>query len=340
MFTRTLVLIVAGLMAAWGAPAWSQVKELPWGTSAVGSSGHKALVVLAEMLNREMKNYRITVQPATGAIVTMKGYATGQFEGYYGADIGFYEYAKDINRFRGFKASVKRPLVQSLWTFTIEVGTAIHSRDMGKFKGWADLAGKPVFTGLLPWDVRAHLERAYGALGVRHNYRQVDLSAAGSLLQSGSLEAMIIYTAGESAPASWITEASLTADWAALNPSASEIEALKQFGFSIIEVKPDVFKKDVHADKVVLLPFYYGFHVGLEVPEEDMYRMLTVIEKNAAELAKADASFAQIAKDMPGFQRKGVASSVEFVPIHPGLAKYMREKGVWDVKWDARIAKK
>ena len=340
MLKRTLAFLVAGLMAAFGASAWSQVKELPWGTSAVGSSGHKALVVLAEMLNREMKNYRITVQPATGAIITMKGYATGQFEGYYGADIGFYEYAKDINRFRGFKASVKRPLVQSLWTFTIEVGTAVHSRDKGKFKGWGDLNGKAVFTGLLPWDVRAHLERAYGALGVRHNYRQVDLSAAGSLLQSGSLEAMIIYTAGESAPASWITEASLTADWAALNPSASEIEALKQLGFSIIEVKPDVFKKDVHADKVVLLPFYYGFHVGLEVPEEDMYRMLTVIEKNAAELAKADASFAQIAKDMPGFQRKGVASSVEFVPIHPGLAKYMREKGVWDAKWDARLAKK
>ena len=340
MFKRTLALLVAGLMAVWGAPTWSQVKELPWGTSAVGSSGHKALVVLAEMLNREVKNYRITVQPATGAIITMKGYATGQFEGYYGADIGFYEYANDINRFKGFKASVKRPLVQSFWSFTIEVSTAVHSRDKGKFKGWADLAGKPVFTGLLPWDVRAHLERAYGALGVKHQYRQVDLSAAGSLLQSGGLDAFIIYTAGESAPASWITEASLAADWAALNPSAAELAALKKAGFAVIEVTPDVFKKDVHADKVVLLPFYYGFHVGLEVPEDDLYGMLMTIEKNVAQLAKDDASYAQIAKDMPGFQRKGVASSVDFVPIHPGLAKYMREKGVWDAKWDARLAKK
>jgi hypothetical protein len=270
----------------------------------------------------------------------MKGYATGQFEGYYGADIGFYEYANDINRFKGFKASVKRPLVQSLWTYTIEVGTAVHSRDRAKFKGWSDLNGKSVFTGLLPWDVRAHLERAYGALGVKHQYRQVDLSAAGSLMQGGGIEAFIIYTAGESAPASWITEASLAADWAALNPSAAELAALKKAGFATIEVKPDVFKKDVHADKVVLLPFYYGFHVGLEVPEDDMYKMLMAIERNAAELAKADASFAQIAKDMPGFQRKGVTSSVDFVPIHPGLAKYMREKGVWNAKWDTRIAKK
>jgi TRAP-type uncharacterized transport system substrate-binding protein len=340
MFKRALVVLVAGLMAAWGASAWSQVKEIPWGTSAVGSSGHKALVVLADLLNREMKNYRITVQPTPGAIVTVKGYATGQFEGYYGADIAFYELANDTNRFRGFKPSMKRQPVQSFWAFTIEVGTAVLSRNKDKFKGWSDLNGKAVFTGSLPWDVRAHLERAYGALGVKHQYRQVDLSAAGSLLQGGGLDAFIIYTAGESAPAPWITEASLAADWAVLNPSASEIESLKQVGFATIEVKPETFKRDVHADKVVLLPFYYGFHVGLEVPEQDLYRMLTVIEKNAAELAKADAGFAQIAKDMPGLQRRGVASSVDYVPIHPGLAKYMREKGVWDAKWDARVAKK
>src|SRR5918996_5007249 len=113
MFRRTLALAVAGLLAAWMAPAWSQVKEVPWGTSAVGSAGHKALVVLADVLNREMKNYRITVQPTPGAIITVKGYATGQFEGHYGSDIAFYELANDSNRFKGFKAQMKRQPIQS-----------------------------------------------------------------------------------------------------------------------------------------------------------------------------------------------------------------------------------
>ena len=102
-----------------------------------------------------------------------------------------------------------------------------------------------------------------------------------------------------------------------------------------------VFKREaVGVEKVTLLPFYYGFHVGLEISEEDVYRMLTIVEKNVAQLAKSDPGFSQIAKDMPGMQRAGVASSVNFVPVHPGLAKYMREKGVWDAKWDSRIAKK
>jgi TRAP-type uncharacterized transport system substrate-binding protein len=30
---------------------------------------------------------------------------------------------------------------------------------------------------------------------------------------------------------------------------------------------------------------------------------------------------------------------VEFVPIHPGLAKWMKEKGVWNSSWDSSIAK-
>jgi len=338
MLRRTLVLLIASLMAAWGGGVWAQ-KDIRWGTSAVGSSGHRALVALAEMLNREMPKYQVTVQPTPGAIVTVKGYATGQFDGYYGADIAFYELANDISRFKGFKESMKRQPVQSFWTYTIEMGTAIHVRDRDKIKNWHDLDGKVLFTGNPPWDTRAHLERLYEALGVKTKYRQVDLSAAGSLLQSGGLDGISIYTAGEAGVPPWVTEAGLATDWAALNPSAEEIATLKKAGFAVFEQKPEVFKRDVHADKVILMPFYYGFHVGLEVPEADVYQMLTIVEKNVAALAKADKAFSQIAKDMPGFQRRGVTAAANLVPIHPGLAKYMREKGVWDAKWDARVAK-
>jgi TRAP transporter TAXI family solute receptor len=340
MMKHVLALLTAGVMAGFGATGWAQVKEIPWGTSAVGSAGHKALVVLAEVLNREMPKYRVTVQPTPGAIVSVKGYATGQFEGYYGSDIAFYELANDIKRFKGFKSNVKRQPVQSFWVFTTDMGMAVHVRDKDKYKSWKDLTGKALFTGMPPWDTRAQLERAFEAIGLKYQYRQVDLSAAGSLLQSGGIDGFGLYSNSEASVPPWIAEASLATDWAAVNPSAAEIAALKKAGFAVVEVKPDVFKRNVHTDKVVLLPFYYGFHVGLEVPEEDVYQMLKVVEKNVAELAKADGSYVQIAKDMGGFQRRGVESSVNFVPIHPGLAKYMREKGVWDAKWDARIAKK
>ena len=338
MLKRTFVFLVAGLMAAWGTAAWSQ-QDIRWATSAVGSAGHKALVTLADVLNHEMPKYRISVLPTPGAIVSVKGYALGKFDGYYGADIAFYQLHNNIKRFKGFKSSIKHQPVQSFWTYTVEIGVGVRANELNTVKNWHDLENKVLFLGNPPWDTRAQVERAFDALGIKYQYRQVDLSAAGSVLQRGGLDGICVYTTGEAAVAPWVQEAGLAADWGIVNPSASEIATLKKAGFSIFEQSPKVFRQDIHADKAVLLPFYYGFHVGMEIPADDVYQMLKIVEKHANELAKANKSFSQIAKDMPGFQRKGVEAAADFVPIHPGLAKYMREKGVWDAKWDSKVAK-
>ena len=334
-----ILLIAVGFLFGAVANGWSQARDFKWATSAAGSSGHRALVNLAAVLNKEMPNYKIAALPTPGAIVSVKGYATGQFDGYYGADIAFYELANDVNRFKGFKAHIKRYPVQSFWTYSVEVGVGILAKDKGKYKQWRDLSGQPIFTGPLPWDVRAHLERALKALGMNFVYREMDLSSVGSQLEAGNIKAFNAYTNAGVTTAPWIIEISVGTDWAILNPNQEEIGLLRRAEFRVAEVKPDAFKKDIHAEKALLLPFYYGFHVGLEVPEQDVYKMLTIIEKNAAELAKVDSAYMQIKTDMPGFQRQGVEAALNFVPIHPGLAKYMRERGVWDSKWDSRIAK-
>ena len=87
-YAVAVVLALPGLAQISVPDAFAQ-QDLGWGTSAVGSSGHRALTALANVLNPEMKKYQITVQPTPGAVVSVKGYATGKFDGYYGADIAF-----------------------------------------------------------------------------------------------------------------------------------------------------------------------------------------------------------------------------------------------------------
>jgi uncharacterized protein len=341
MLKRSLTGVAAVVLAVTASAvcAQAQSKDFKWGTPPVGSAGHKALIALSTVLNQEMPEYRISVLPTAGAVATMKGFAIKEMDGYYGSDVGFEELASDTGRFKGFKAKVQRPLVQSFWAQTLEVGLAVKAANKDKYKGWRDFAGKRIFTGPLPFDTRAHTERALRALGVKFNYVQVDLATVGSQLESGALDGTTIYTSSESAPPPWLAEASLATDWAVINPSAEELAELKSKGFSAVDVSPKAYNRDVHDSKVVELPFFYGFHVGLDVSEADVYKMLTIIEKNAAEIAKSDPGLAQIAKDMKGFQARGVESSVQYVPIHPGLAKWMKEKGVWDSKWDSEIAK-
>lgn len=333
-----LAAIAASLTVTLAAPLHAQT-AVPWGTSAVGSSGHKALVALEGLLNKEWTGYNVTAQPTPGAIVSVKGFTTGQFKGMYGSDVAFYELANDTARFKGFKGQIKNEPVQSMWTFTVEVGLGIHSRDRDSIKKWSDLSGQRVFTGPLPWDTRAQVERAMAALGVKHEYQEVDLSSAGSLMEQGSIKGILIYTNAEATTAPWISEAGLAADWAVLNPAADELKMLHDKGFATVDVKPgNIFGKSVHTDSLTLLPFFYGFHLGLDVPADDVYRLLDIVEKNAAELVKGDKGFTQIANDMKGMQRRGVASSIDYVRVHPGLARWMRDRGVWDSKWDGRIA--
>jgi len=331
----TLALIGLSSSAALSAP-----KDIRWGTGPIGSSGHKALVVLADVLNKAMPELRISVLPTPGAVTTVKGFATGEFDGYYGSDVALKEFSTDSGRFKGFKANVKVQPVQSFWCYTLDVGLAIKASDRDTIKKWGDLTGKDVYTGPLPFDTRKQLENALAALGVKHIYKQVDLSTAGSQLNSGSIKAMIIYAAGGVTPPPWISEANLAVDWAALNPSPDEIAKLKAAGYATVEVDPANFhKKDLYVKKLILSPTHWGFDLGMNISADEMYKMLTVIEQHADELAKGDPSFREISGGkMAEFQKQALESTWNLVPIHPGLAKYLKAKKMWDPKWDTHVA--
>ncbi len=264
MIKRTMAAIaVASLLGSASTAAWSAPKDIRWATGPVGSSGDKALVALASVLNKAMPELRISVLPTPGAVTTVKGFATGDFDGYYGSDVALKELKADDGRFKGFKAHITQQPIQSLWCYTLDVGLAIKASDRDSIRKWEDLSGKAVYTGPLPFDTRRQLENAMAAVGVHHIYKQVDLSTAGSQLNSGSIRGMSIYAAGGKTPPPWIAEATLAVDWAALNPSPDELKKLKAAGFSIEQVDPANFhKKELYVKKVTLLPFYWGFDLG------------------------------------------------------------------------------
>jgi TRAP-type uncharacterized transport system substrate-binding protein len=336
---------MAGLVAAGAVvladttPADAQdVTQLRWATSAVGTSGHRAKVALMAMLNREMPEYSITVMPTGGAAATIRGFATGQFDGYYGADVAFHEIAADGGRFEGFRDQIENELVQSFWAFTLEVGLGVRAADAENYEGWGDLAGSPVFTGPAPWDVRAALERPMNLLEVGHEYVELDTGLAGQSLADGTIDGFIVYTTGGASPAPWVTEAMLSTDVHVLNPSEAEIEQLQAAGVELMEVEAGAFETEIGVETAMLVPFYYGFHVGLDVPEDDVYRMLTLIEEHVEELVASDPGLSQIQDDMIGVQRGGIISTGDAARIHPGLARYLRERDGWDEAWDDRVA--
>ena len=313
-------------------------ESLAWATSDVGSAGHTALVNLANVLNEEWDGYFIDVLPTAGAVQSVIGYATGEFDGNYGADIAFYEMATETGRFEGFSDDADRVPLQSFWAYPMETGLAVHGDNIDEYTSWGDLAGEPAYTGPAPWDVRLNLERAMDALEVGHEYVEVDNTVVGTSLDGGEISAMIAYTAAEANPAPWITEAELQTDMQVLNPSDEEVAQLEEAGLAPVEIDPGVFETEMDVDTALFVPFFYGFHIGEDLSEDDMYEFLTVVEANADTLAELDASYAVLAEDMADLQVRGVEASIDDVEVHPGLARWMDEQGVWDDAWDDRIA--
>ncbi|ABI56273.1 TAXI family TRAP transporter solute-binding subunit [Alkalilimnicola ehrlichii MLHE-1] len=323
--------LIAGLPSAAMA---QEVTQLRWATSATGSTGYAVKVDLMTILNREWSGYNITVLPTAGAVASVRGYALGEFDGYYGADVAFAELADDSGRFRDFRAHMEREPVQSFWAYTMEVGLAVRADDLDEYDGWGGLAGAPVFTGPAPWDVRAQLERAMAAVDVGHDYTEIDLSIAGSSLNEGTIDAFIAYTSGQTSVAPWVNEAMLSVDTAILNPTDEERAQIEAAGMEVVAVPAERFDTDIGVDEAHFVPFFYGFHLGPEVPEEDLYEMLTIIQAKSEELRAANAAFAQVDEDMVELQRRGVAASGGSVPVHPGLARFLQENDAWDEAWD------
>ncbi len=215
---------------------------------------------------------------------------------------------------------MKRQPVQSMWFYTLDVGLAIKASNSDKIKKWTDLTGKKVFTGPLPFDTRLHLETAMAAVGAKHVYTQVDLSNAGSQLNAGTIDAIIVYYTGGVVPAP-VAHGSLAVGGLGRTQSLARKNSpaqVEERSPSRTSMPQDISKKDIHVQALTLLPFYWGFDIGMNMSADDVYKMLTIVDKNADNLAKLDGDFAQISGGkLAEFQTKALEQTVGSHPDSP-----------------------
>ncbi len=60
--------------------------------------------------------------------------------------------------------------------------------------------------------------------------------------------------------------------------------------------------------------------------------MVTALYKNKDDLAETEPGFTPLARDFVGMQGKGINANPD-IPVHPGLAKFLKEHKTWVVKW-------
>ena len=313
-------------------------------TSPVGTTGYMVAAYLSDIWNREA-GLRTFVQPHASTEAGIKALVLGEAEIAYAADVHFmdlYTWGKEFGILGvGLEREAKKLPVQSVWLYTMETFLLIRAEDAGKYRCWKDLEGKDVF--LTPKGFGNHLNilRALRAAGVNVNHVEISFGAVADSLSRGTIVATALYTTGTLVLPPWGRELDLRIKLAPLNPCPDEVEKLKAAGLVLKEIDSSkVFSNNKDMGKVVGVAFFFGWHAATDIPEDAVYKMLVALEKVAKDYVRVAREFSQIAADMAGFQLEAVKSSMAYgIPVHPGLAKYLKEKGLWNPEWDKYIAK-
>jgi TRAP transporter TAXI family solute receptor len=333
--TTAIAAVVAATFTATAiqSTAAQERKSLRWASTQPGSYGYGVAAQMTKIIEEALGNeYTVTVQPYQSPTVAMKAVMDGKGEIAYTADIGMTQFQQRIGGFANYKPQV--PEIAHTWyAYPMESMMAVAAKEGDKFKCWKDFSGKPVFytnAGFMNW---LNWQRISKAIGNDFKHVQIDLKANADALQNGTIVGSATYTtAGRSLAAYW-KETDIRMDLKVINPCPDEVAKIKAAGLAVAEVDAKhAFSKPVGSDKIYGVPILFGYNARLDIPEDVVYKMVKAFYEKRNELVKADPGFTPLAKDFVGMQVQGINANPE-IPVHPGLAKFLKEHKAWNDKW-------
>lgn len=332
--------LVLGLAVVWVATfafpggAAAQKKMLRWGTPDPVSFYYKASAFIADFLRRGMPDYDLTIYPYVSTTANVKSFLVGDLETVYVAEPGFRDLYSFTKAYKGFEPNVKKMPVQGVWLYTMETHILTLPEHKDKYRSWADLDGKKIFMTTAGYMNHINIFRAMKDIcGLNITHVEVDSSKVADALRAGTIDATASYTTALVSVASWIKMLDVASPLQGVNPTPEQIKKLTAAGFQPVAIDmKKAYTRDLGVEQLYGVPFYFGQGFGLDLSEDGAYKILKVLEASAGDLVKLEAGFGPLAKDFAGFQVLGVRSIPE-VPVHPGLAKYLKEKNLWDPAW-------
>jgi len=314
-------------------PAEAQRKSIRWATSSVDSYGYQVAASMTKMIEEALGGeYTVTVNPYPQTTSAGKAAMDGNAEVGYTADIGMREIYDGTAGFRNYTAG-KGKLVHTWYAYPMESFMATTVARSEKMKCLKDFSGQPVFftpAGFMNW---LNFQRMFKVLGYGFKPVQIDPKTQSDALQVGTIVGSVAYTVSGASLAPYWKETEIRMDTRVVNPCPDEVAKLKDAGLQVVSLDPKAaFAKSVGVSEILGVPILFAYNVRADMPEDVVYRMLNAFYQNRAKLASVDAGFKALSADFIGMQVAGIKANPD-VPVHPGLAKLLKEHKAWDDKW-------
>lgn len=312
---------------------------LRWGSSKEGTAGYAIFFGVAKIISEKVPELYIEAVPTAGSIASQRMYAKGELDGCYAGLWNLVDVYQNRGPYEKEPWPKDRPKPYHTWYVYTADSFVVTRADRDDIQSWEDLRGKKVYIPIPGSAVYEVPKAAFKAAGIWDDIEVVDIpfSAVPDALRSGTIDAAVPYVISHSSPAPWVKELATRADIKVVNPTQEQIDAIKKakikgMSTSWVSTKETFPEKDVGTDKIFMVSTYYGFHTGKNVPSEYIYRMVKTLIENAEEVSKTHAVAKLYAKDPLKLQIEAIDSAPD-IPVHPGTAKYLKERGVWKDEW-------
>lgn len=305
---RRLVAAVAVLAIVQPAAA----RDLLIGTTAATSSHYGYFAAVSQLLNDKVPGMNSSITETGATVDNLRRLKRGQI------DIGLvttntvYEAEKGLGKFEG--NPVKTRL---LWVYTVAPQNVVVRRDAG-IGALAELSGKKFNPGIRGSSTEATSEKVFAALGINPDYVRGSTGDIVGGIKDNRLLGYVKSGAGKALDAS-------TRDLA----TATEINVLglsDAQAAALGEKLPDLSVVDQPGNDNLGIPPYktWAFAVAAtaspDLDEETAYQIVKVVMEDNEFQASAMAS-------LKGFNIAEATSKLATIPLHPGAARYLKERG-------------
>jgi hypothetical protein len=325
--TVTFLFSLAGISEGQG----KKKQVLRWGSSQAGSSAYIVLFGVAKIINDALPDIYIEAIPAGGSIASQRMAGKGELEGVYSGAWNFTDMYTNRGPYEKSPYPANTPKPYQTWYCYLAKQFVITKAERDDIKTWSDLAGKTIFTSVPGSSVYEVPRAALTALGIWGKLKAVNIpfTSAADALKMGTIDAIVGYANGD-VLIPWMAEVDTRVKLKIVPPTPAEFEVIKKvkgYATPTLDTKK-VFSQDMGVPQVNVIADYYGFHIGNKLSTEGGYRVFKVLIEKANEVAKVHATLKAYAEDPLGMQVKAI-SSIPDIPVHAGVAKYLKEKGVW-----------
>jgi uncharacterized protein len=183
---------------------------------------------------------------------------------------------------------------------------------------------------------RASTEQLLRDVGIwdANEMMEVDFGDIAGRVEEGEADALVLYGVNGAELAGWCQEVDVRSDdGLELMETGDELRGAidEHPGLALEEIEPYGFEQsvDAYVDTVECWALIGQWAFGSEVSEEVAYEITRVSSEHWETIADADGT--TLDHSDPQTMTESI---LDDIPIHPGVAEFWEEEGVWDDSWE------